>query len=613
MMLVSSFLFEMNIRKEERIQIEKNLVDINKYKHDLIVRKEKCSELINKIQIYLLELKQYNENELKKKKQKNIEQKSQRLSYIREIVNQAKLFHKGRKSKSIMANKIHRDLSQLFALQRRIEGRNNREYWKNIKDNDPEKYREGLQKQKKERLEFLTKQTEEYLVLLGNSVLQKKDNDGNTDPTVTEAVKQGRYYELAHKNQEVIDRQPALLKGGLLKPYQLEGLRWLISYKRSKDARKDIYKKQIANGKFNVILTTYEFIIKDKSCFKNIQWEYLIIDEGHRMKNSGSKLFQVLTKYYKNKRKLLLTGTPLQNSLPELWSLLNFILPRLFESSEDFDTWFNKPFSHFGGSTGGTEVLTSEESLIIINRLHEVIRPFILRREKKNVLDRLPDKKEILLYSDLSAWQKVVYKQLSNGYYMTPQEGLTNAKKVSARNCLMQLRKICDHPYLFLKSGWIIDEGIVRTSGKFVLLDNILPKLKRTGHKILIFSQFSQLFEIIEDFLKMRGYLYLRLDGTTFHESRDKYLNCFNSPDSPYFVFLLTTRAGGLGLNLISADTVTIYDSDWNPQMDLQVQDRAHRIGQTNDVRVFRLISKTDIEGKINDKSILYKTNELPL
>ncbi|KAK8790823.1 hypothetical protein WA158_005454, partial [Blastocystis sp. Blastoise] len=579
-----------------------------------------------------------------------IEQKSQRLSYIREIVNQAKLFHKGRK-----------------------------------KDNDPEKYREGLQKQKKERLEFLTKQTEEYLVLLGNSVLQKKDNDGNSiyiyiaDPTVTEAVKQGRYYELTHKNQEVIDRQPALLKGGLLKPYQLEGLRWLvslyindlngilademglgktiqtiallcyiieskgnsglflivvplttisnwmnefekwtpgvkvISYKRSKDACKDIYKKQIANGKFNVILTTYEFIIKDKSCFKNIQWEYLIIDEGHRMKNSGSKLFQVLTKYYKNKRKLLLTGTPLQNSLPELWSLLNFILPRLFESSEDFDTWFNKPFSHFGGSTGGTEVLTSEESLIIINRLHEVIRPFILRREKKNVLDRLPDKKEILLYSDLSAWQKVVYKQLSNGYYMTPQEGLTNAKKVSARNCLMQLRKICDHPYLFLKSGWIIDEGIVRTSGKFVLLDNILPKLKRTGHKILIFSQFSQLFEIIEDFLKMRGYLYLRLDGTTFHESRDKYLNCFNSPDSPYFVFLLTTRAGGLGLNLISADTVTIYDSDWNPQMDLQVQDRAHRIGQTNDVRVFRLISKTDIEGKINDKSILYKTNELPL
>ena len=173
--------------------------------------------------------------------------------------------------------------------------------------------------------------------------------------------------------------------------------------------------------------------------------------------------------------------------------------------------------------------------------------------------------------------------------------------KVSSRglsNVLMHLRKVCNHPYLF-RDTYELNQDIVRSSGKVELLDRILRKLKATGHRVLIFTQMTQVMNILEAYFQFRKFAYLRLDGSTKAERRENAMHRFNAPDSPYFVFLLSTRAGGLGINLATADTVIIFDSDWNPQMDLQAQDRAHRIGQQREVRVLRLITNTPVEEKM--------------
>lgn len=168
----------------------------------------------------------------------------------------------------------------------------------------------------------------------------------------------------------------------------------------------------------------------------------------------------------------------------------------------------------------------------------------------------------------------------------------------------MQLRKCCNHPYLFVADYYTQrSENIVRSSGKFELLDRLLPKLHRAGHRVLLFSQMTKLMTILGDYLMLKGYQFLRLDGTTNTGDRGELLKKFNAPDSPYFIFLLSTRAGGLGLNLQTADTVIIFDSDWNPQMDQQAEDRAHRIGQKKEVRVFVLISVGSVEEVILERA----------
>lgn len=172
---------------------------------------------------------------------------------------------------------------------------------------------------------------------------------------------------------------------------------------------------------------------------------------------------------------------------------------------------------------------------------------------------------------------------------------------------IMQLRKVCNHPYLF-EDSYLENENTMRVSGKFELLDRIIPKLIKTGHRMLIFTQMTQLIDILEYFLKYRGIKVLRLDGATKLEERAMRVAEFNRENSEYNVFLLSTRAGGLGLNLQTADTVILFDSDWNPQMDLQAQDRAHRIGTMKEVRVFRLISNSTIEENILSKAS-YKKN----
>lgn len=379
----------------------------------------------------------------------------------------------------------------------------------------------------------------------------------------------------------------------------------VVCYKGTPGQRKEVYRDQVKNGHFNVLLTTYEYIIKDKANLRKITWQYAIVDEGHRMKNSASKFAKTLATQYTTKFRLLLTGTPLMNDLSELWSLLNFLLPSIFNSVDTFDQWFNRPFAQFGNSNeDDNNNLSNEERMFIIHRLHELLRPFMLRRVKSEVLDQLPEKVEKILRCELSSWQKELYKQISKKAVV--ENGLLSSNFVQAQpaarglnNVVMQLRKVCNHPYLFAPQGYEINENIIRSSGKLELLDRMLPKLRAAGHRVLMFTQMTAVMTILEDYFAYRGYLSLRLDGSTPAEEREKRMYKFNSPDSPYFIFLLSTRAGGLGLNLTAANTVVIFDSDWNPMMDLQAQDRAHRIGQRSDVSVFRLVTFSPVEEKI--------------
>ncbi|VDO81190.1 unnamed protein product [Schistosoma margrebowiei] len=349
----------------------------------------------------------------------------------------------------------------------------------------------------------------------------------------------------------------------------------------------------------------------------------MIIDEGHRMKNHHCKLTQVLNTYYTAPYRLLLTGTPLQNKLPELWALLNFLLPTIFESVNTFEQWFNAPFA----ATGEKVELNQEETLLIIRRLHKVLRPFLLRRLKREVESQLPEKVEYVIKCEMSDLQRVLYSHMqSKGVILTDGSEKDKKGKGGCRtlmNTIMQLRKICNHPFMFPHIEMAIAEQnflnvhngnppptlpvptqvegkiLYRSSGKFELLDRILPKLKCCGHRVLIFCQMTSLMTIMQDYFDYRNFRYLRLDGTTRSEDRGELLVKFNDTSEDIFIFLLSTRAGGLGLNLQAADTVIIFDSDWNPHQDLQAQDRAHRIGQQNEVRVLRLISINSVEEKI--------------
>eukprot|EP00917_Polyrhabdina_sp_WS-2016_P011196 GHVP01024753.1.p1 GENE.GHVP01024753.1~~GHVP01024753.1.p1 ORF type:complete len:408 (+),score=35.20 GHVP01024753.1:816-2039(+) len=307
----------------------------------------------------------------------------------------------------------------------------------------------------------------------------------------------------------------------------------------------------------------------------------MIIDEGHRLKNKDSKLTTSLIKDYTSKFRLVLTGTPLQNNLKELWTLFNFVTHNLFNTTKTFEEWFNAPFAN----TGETIELNEEEKLLIIKRLHKVLRPFLLRRHKKDVELSLPKKTETVIWCNMSGLQKYVY----NIFCGTAEDELGLFK--GKRNIIMQLKKICNHPFIFQEIENIVNPTktnnnlLYRVSGKVHVLKNILHKLVATKRKILIFFQMTQMMTIMEDFLVMEGLGYLRLDGSVVNETRQERIAEFNNPDSQKRIFILSTRAGGLGLNLQSADNA-----------DLQAQDRAHRIGQQNEVRILRLVTRGSVE-----------------
>ncbi|GAB4843430.1 Probable ATP-dependent DNA helicase chr12 [Ancistrocladus abbreviatus] len=571
-----------------------------------------------------------------------------------------------------------------------------------LKYDDQETYMKMVEESKNERLTMLLGKTNELLVSLGAAVQRQKNaehpdsveplkdseddlpelsaprsetpgellpdedvdaNDKNSVKTGNLLEGQRQYNSAVHSIQEKVTEQPAMLQGGELRPYQLEGLQWMLSlfnnnlngilademglgktiqtisliaylienkgvsgphlivapkavlpnwvnefsiwvpsitavlYDGRADERKALREEYSGEGKFNVMITHYDLIMRDKAFLKKIHWYYMIVDEGHRLKNHECALARTLVSGYRIRRRLLLTGTPIQNSLQELWALLNFLLPNIFNSVENFEEWFNAPFADRSDVT-----LTDEEQLLVIRRLHHVIRPFILRRKKDEVEKYLPGKTQVILKCDLSAWQKVYYQQVTDLGRVGLATG--SGKSKGLQNLSMQLRKCCNHPYLFVGeyNMWRKEE-IIRASGKFELLDRLLPKLSRAGHRVLLFSQMTRLLDILEIYLKMHDFMYLRLDGSSKTEERGTLLREFNASESPYFMFLLSTRAGGLGLNLQTADTVIIFDSDWNPQMDQQAEDRAHRIGQKKEVRVFVLVSVGSIEEVILERA----------
>ncbi|KAI8973716.1 SNF2 family N-terminal domain-containing protein [Mycotypha africana] len=436
---------------------------------------------------------------------------------------------------------------------------------------------------------------------------------------------------------------------------------------------------------FPVIVTSFEIVMNDRKYLQRYNWKYIVVDEGHRLKNMNCRLIREL-KSYSSANRLLLTGTPLQNNLAELWSLLNFLLPDIFDDLDMFQSWFD--FSDINKKSGQDRIMKEEEEDQIVSSLHTILRPFLLRRLKTDVEHSLPKKKEYLLYAPLTQPQKDLYDAIinrdlrdylikrktkkqdaSNGETVNVN-GTSGERKVEGRytrefkkpisykeksdrqffkeldkqteedhsnrekqiaeqnqredmtkavrqvnglhlqNLVMQLRKVCNHPFLFdwpidpTTKAPVISEELAAQSGKVLLLDRLLTGLFDRGHKVLVFSQMTKMLDILEDWaVTLKGWPVCRLDGSVSQEDRRAQIEEFSDPKSKINLFLLSTRAGGLGINLTAADTVIIFDSDWNPQMDLQAQDRVHRIGQKKPVLIYRLVAAKTVEAKILEKA----------
>ncbi|XP_065334044.1 chromodomain-helicase-DNA-binding protein 1 isoform X2 [Cloeon dipterum] len=342
--------------------------------------------------------------------------------------------------------------------------------------------------------------------------------------------------------------------------------------------------------KFNAILTTYEILLKDKTFLGSIDWAALLVDEAHRLKNGDSLLYKALKEFRTNHR-LLITGTPLQNCLQELWSLLHFIMP------EKFDNW--ETFEEEHGQTYQKGFC----------KLHKQLEPYLLRRAKKDVEKSLPAKVEQILRVEMTSQQKQYYKWILTKNFSALKKGNKGSSQ-SFLNIMVELKKCCNHSYLTKPvdheqrtSTEDYLNALVRGSGKLVLLDKLLVRLKETGHRVLIFSQMVRMLDILAEYLQLRHFSFQRLDGGIKGELRKQALDHFNAENSQDFCFLLSTRAGGLGINLATADTVIIFDSDWNPQNDLQAQARAHRIGQKNQVNIYRLVTKNSVEEEIVERA----------
>ncbi|MCO5607977.1 hypothetical protein L7F22_062179 [Adiantum nelumboides] len=386
--------------------------------------------------------------------------------------------------------------------------------------------------------------------------------------------------------------------------WKSELLRWLpsvscIFYVGGKEQRTKLYSQEVCALKFNVLVTTYEFIMRDRSKLSKVEWKYLIIDEAQRMKDRESRLSRDLDRF-KCQRRLLLTGTPLQNDLRELWSLLNLLLPEVFDNSKSFQDWFSMPFQKDNTSLSPEDDwLETEKKVIVIHRLHQILEPFMLRRRVEDVEGSLPAKVSLVLRCKMSALQAAIYDWIktTGTIRLNPQDeearvAARNGKRqkrayAPLQNKCMELRKVCNHPLLnYPFYGEHMNEFSVRSCGKLWILDRILIKLQHTGHRVLLFSTMTKLLDILEDYLQWRGLSYRRIDGTTTLESRESAIVEFNRPGSDCFIFLLSIRAAGRGLNLQTADTVIIYDPDPNPKNEEQAVARAHRIGQKREVRV---------------------------
>ncbi|XP_043724989.1 CHD3-type chromatin-remodeling factor CHR7-like [Telopea speciosissima] len=356
------------------------------------------------------------------------------------------------------------------------------------------------------------------------------------------------------------------------------------------------------NVLFDVLVTNYELVLSDNIAFRKFEWSAIVIDEAHKIKNLDCKLVACLKQYTADFR-LLLTGTPLQNTLVELFALLHFLDPKEFADPKDRAD----SFSNIGMEIEDSRSLDTNS---MITRIHDILRPRMLRRMKSDVLRGLiPAKKWVEVPCALADLQRTLYINLLKKNYHELNKGITGGRKIKLNFLLMELRKCCNHPFLIPgqepchTSREEAFATLVSSSGKLQLLEQLLPKLKERGNRVLLFSQFTTMLDILEDFLSFLGLTYFRIDGKTSSSLRQEQVREFNKADSAIFIFLFSTRAGGLGIDLPTADRVIIYDPDFNPFMDLQAQSRVHRIGQARPVVVYQLITKCSVEEKILLKS----------
>lgn len=399
--------------------------------------------------------------------------------------------------------------------------------------------------------------------------------------------------------------------------------------------RGPLHPKLRRNPDFPFIVTSYEVVIRDQTKLEKLtEFTYLIVDEGHRLKNHRCTLLSSL-KRLKAANRLLLTGTPIQNTLNELWSLLNFVNPQIFDDLSVFQSWFG--FRDIGQKTSGA---TDEDAILMeqrknktVTKLHEILRPFLLRRIKTDVLSEMPPKKEVIVYSGVSKLQAGYADLIEQGTLRDTliRQGIEDGRTLSQTNKLMNHRKNINHPFLFgepldpttgVHMGTAHPQLLVRASGKFALLDRMLTRLHTDGHQVLIFSQMTSVLNVMEDYLKFREWNYCRIDGSTHIDERQRQMDMFNAEktgaedgtrnmaDSRHFVFLLSTRAGGLGINLTAADTCIIFDSDWNPHADSQAMDRCHRLGQNLPVAVYRLLTVNSVDIEMMEKQVSKKKLE---
>ena len=366
--------------------------------------------------------------------------------------------------------------------------------------------------------------------------------------------------------------------------------------------------------KTEVIVTTYDVVKAErtKRILSGIIYNTVILDEGHRIKNRETHV-ATSCRALRAQWWLILTGTPVQNNMHESWVMLNFLVPDIFTKSEVFDESFDI----------GNEKIDRE----LLKNAHYVMRPFVLRRLKNEVEQKLPPRIETKISCPMTSMQRfwiqhLLYKQrdamakaeqdlsrssgnaLAKRLVRTSDADRDSGLAGSLSNLLASLRKACNHPYLFPGVESVQMDGqptaeIVNCSGKMVVLEKLVMKLIGRGHRIVIFSQFTRVLDIISDYFSWKQIDTKRLDGSTNRVMREVLINDFNKPKSKCNVFLLSTRAGGEGVNLTSADTVILYDSDWNPQVDNQAMARVHRIGQTKTVHVYRLVIAGSVEERI--------------
>jgi len=363
--------------------------------------------------------------------------------------------------------------------------------------------------------------------------------------------------------------------------------------------------KEAGEVKFDVLLISYEIILKHgETALKDFTFEALVVDEGHRLKNiENATTRSILSMHYD--WLLMLTGTPIQNNVKELFGLMHVLAPEIYPDWETFVETFGLDPAH----AASIHHQPTAEQVIAIR---EALKPRMLRRLKDDV-EKIPAKEEIVVRVELSAQQRGYYTAVAEKNIGVLLEGAKSKNTPQLRNICMELRKVCNHPFLCdgLEDDYIerrrsaLKEGeempsqldlLTQSSGKMNFLGKLLSKLKRDGSKVLIFSQFKRVLDILQDYLFLLKLPCERLDGDSAVQQRQEGIDRFNDPEQDSFAFLLSTRAGGVGITLTAADTAIIFDSDWNPQNDLQAMARCHRIGQTKEVKVYRLITNGTYE-----------------